>query len=138
MPDHDENAPRIQASPEDLVLAASARDKRAKGKRMTVAADWRKLLDAHLATQLAGKPDELEESARAEKTAALNELAEARLSVLIGPAGTGKTTLLSVLCSHPKVEAGEFCCWHLPEKPAYAWSSPPRASNSRATPLLSS
>lgn len=81
-------------------------DKRIKGKRMTVAADWRELLDAHLAAQSAGKPDELEESARAEKTVALTELAEARLSVLIGPAGTGKTTLLSVLCSHPKVEAG--------------------------------
>ncbi|WP_295433595.1 AAA family ATPase, partial [uncultured Thiodictyon sp.] len=81
-------------------------DKRIKGKRMTVAADWRQLLDAHLAAQGAGNPDELEENARAEKTAALTELAEARLSVLIGPAGTGKTTLLSVLCSHPKVESG--------------------------------
>ncbi len=81
-------------------------DKRIKGKRMIVAADWRKLLDAHLATQSTSKPDELEESARAEKTAALKELAESRLSVLIGPAGTGKTTLLSVLCSHQKVEEG--------------------------------
>ena len=81
-------------------------DKRINGKRMSVAADWRALLDAHLAAQSVGKADELEESARAEKTAALTELAEARLSVLIGPAGTGKTTLLSVLCSHPKVEAG--------------------------------
>ena len=81
-------------------------DKRISGKRMTVAADWRALLDAHLAAQSVGKADELEESARAEKTTALIELAEARLSVLIGPAGTGKTTLLSVLCSHPKVEAG--------------------------------
>jgi AAA domain/UvrD-like helicase C-terminal domain len=83
-----------------------ALEKRVKGKRMTVAADWRKLLDTHLARQSASKPDELEESAREEKTAALTELAEARLSVLIGPAGTGKTTLLSVLCSHPKIEAG--------------------------------
>ncbi len=83
-------------------------DKRLKGKRMTVAADWQKLLDTHLPAQSAGEPDELEESARAEKTAALTELAEARLSVLIGPAGTGKTTLLSVLCSHPEVKAGEI------------------------------
>ena len=81
-------------------------EKRIKGKRMTVAADWRALLDTYLAGQSADKPDELEESARVEKTAALTELAEARLSVLIGPAGTGKTTLLSVLCSHPTVEAG--------------------------------
>jgi len=81
-------------------------DKRIKGKSMSVAADWRALLDAYLAAQSVDEPDELEESARAEKTAALAELAEARLSVLIGPAGTGKTTLLSVLCSHPEVEAG--------------------------------
>ena len=81
-------------------------DKRVKGKRMTVAADWRRLLDEQLFAQSAGEPDELEESARKEKTAALTELAEARLSVLIGPAGTGKTTLLSVLCSHPEVKAG--------------------------------
>lgn len=81
-------------------------NKRMKGKRINVAAHWRELLDAHLATQSPGKPDEIEESARLEKTVALKEIAEARISVLIGPAGTGKTTLLSVLCSHPKIEAG--------------------------------
>jgi hypothetical protein len=84
----------------------SAVEKRVGGKRLIVEADWRKLLDVHLAGQTTGQADELEESARAEKTAALKELAEARLSALIGPAGTGKTTLLSVLCSHPKIEAG--------------------------------
>ncbi|MBX7132300.1 MAG: AAA family ATPase [Fimbriimonadaceae bacterium] len=84
----------------------SAVEKRIGGKRLVVEADWRKLLDDHLAKQGTGKCDELEESARAEKTAALKELADSRLSVLIGPAGTGKTTLLSVLCSHPKIEAG--------------------------------
>ena len=80
--------------------------KRIKGKRMIVGADWRELLDAHLADRSDGEPDELEESARLEKTEALGELAAARLSVLIGPAGTGKTTLLSVLCLHPAIEAG--------------------------------
>lgn len=84
----------------------SAVEKRIGGKRLVVEADWRKLLDEHLARQGSGKGDELEESARAEKTVALKELAEARLSVLVGPAGTGKTTLLSVLCSHPKIAAG--------------------------------
>ena len=84
----------------------SAVENRIAGKRLIVEADWRKLLDAHFAGQATGQADELEESARAEKTTALKELAEARLSVLIGPAGTGKTTLLSVLCSHPKIEAG--------------------------------
>ena len=83
----------------------SAVEKRLGGKRHVVEADWRKLLDAHLGRQATEAADELEESARSEKTAALKELAESRLSVLIGPAGTGKTTLLSVLCSHPKIEA---------------------------------
>ncbi len=80
--------------------------KRVQGKRMTVAADWRELLAAHPAAQSAGGPAELKEDARKEQIAALAELAESRLSVLIGPAGTGKTTLLSVLCSHPEIEAG--------------------------------
>ena len=80
--------------------------KRLKGKRLVIDANWRSLLDQHLAEQGAKEADEFEENARQEKTAALKELAEARLSVLIGPAGTGKTTLLSVLCSHPAVSAG--------------------------------
>lgn len=84
----------------------SAVEKRIGGKRLVVEADWRELLDEHLAKQGAGKGDELEGSAREEKTAALKELAESRLSVLVGPAGTGKTTLLSVLCSHPKIATG--------------------------------
>lgn len=81
--------------------------------RHTVVADWRKLLDEHLEKGGAPKVKDLEgdargteEKAREEKTAALKELAESRLSVLIGPAGTGKTTLLSVLCSHPDVAKG--------------------------------
>jgi ATP-dependent exoDNAse (exonuclease V) alpha subunit len=80
--------------------------KRIQGARHTIDANWRKLLDDHLAKAGAKGGSELEEKARGEKTAALKELAESRLSVLIGPAGTGKTTLLSVLCSHPKIAEG--------------------------------
>lgn len=84
----------------------SAVEKRIGGMRLKVDADWRALLNEHLAAQSLAKVDELEENARTEKTAALKELAESRLSVLIGPAGTGKTTLLSILCSHPKIQEG--------------------------------
>lgn len=83
----------------------SAITKRVAGKRLEVKADWRQLLDDRLGKAAAG--DELEEQARQEKTVALKELAESRVSVLIGPAGTGKTTLLSVLCSQSDVVAGE-------------------------------
>ena len=82
-------------------------EKRIKGKRLTVDADWRVLLDKHLDLHGTGSSDELEERAREEKTAGLKELAESRLSVLIGPAGTGKTTLLSVLCSQEQIAQGD-------------------------------
>jgi ATP-dependent exoDNAse (exonuclease V) alpha subunit len=99
------NAPALQlyrlSQAGDMIRTAI--DKRIHGKRLTVAADWRKMLDAHLASKSSDKADDLEESARSEKTAALKELAESRVSVLIGPAGTGKTTLLSVLCTNPQV-----------------------------------
>ena len=49
----------------------------------------------------------VEERARQEKAVSLKELAESRFSVLIGRAGTGKTTLLSVLCGQPDIAEGE-------------------------------
>lgn len=80
--------------------------KRVTGARLKVDADWRSMLDEHLKRKGVKKTDEMEEKAREEKTAALKELAESRVSVLIGPAGTGKTTLLSVLCSHSEIAKG--------------------------------
>ncbi len=47
-----------------------------------------------------------EELARQEKAAALEVLATSRLSVLIGAAGTGKTTLLRALSNLPEVAGG--------------------------------
>jgi hypothetical protein len=49
---------------------------------------------------------EIEKNARAEKAATLEVLAEARLSVLIGGAGTGKTTVLEILCKEPEIQNG--------------------------------
>jgi len=82
-------------------------NKRVNGTRLNVDANWRLLLDKHLEVYGSGETDEVEEKAREEKTSALKELAESRLSVLIGPAGTGKTTLLSVLCAHPHIAEGD-------------------------------
>lgn len=49
-------------------------------------------------------PDDLEEElARTEKAAGLEELFASRLSVLVGPAGTGKTSLLSALAALPEI-----------------------------------
>jgi ATP-dependent exoDNAse (exonuclease V) alpha subunit len=79
---------------------------RIRGKRHKIDANWRALLDAKL-PRPSPKNKALEERARQEKAAALKELAEARLSVLIGSAGTGKTTLLSILCAQKDIAEGD-------------------------------
>ena len=83
-------------------------EQRVDAKRHAVTVNWRKALDDFLTKNqatLPQDPDERarEERARTEKTAALEELAASRFSVLIGRAGTGKTTLLSVLCAQPHI-----------------------------------
>jgi hypothetical protein len=73
--------------------------KRVDGARHAVAVDWRKALLEKLKEPI----DEEDERAHEEKSAALKELAEARLSLLSGPAGAGKTTVLGILCSQVEI-----------------------------------
>lgn len=49
---------------------------------------------------------EIENKARDEKAASLEEIFASRLSVLVGAAGTGKTTLLKMLCELKEVARG--------------------------------
>lgn len=84
--------------------------RRLNAPRLPLNADWRKLLDDKF-NEYDDKGrliplSEQEDRARKEKAAILNELAQSRISVLVGDAGTGKTTVLSVLCSHPDIKAG--------------------------------
>lgn len=78
--------------------------RRLNAPELPIDADWRLMLDDKFNDGL--KISEQEERARIEKTAILEELAKSRISVLVGDAGTGKTTVLSVLCSHPDIKAG--------------------------------
>ena len=79
--------------------------KRIRGKRLQADVDWAALLDREFEETVIEDEDR-EQLARQEKAAALQELAESRFSVLIGQAGTGKTTLLSILCKQPDIKAG--------------------------------
>ena len=84
--------------------------RRLNAPRLPLEADWRKRLDDKF-NEYDDKGvliplSEQEERARQEKAAILDELAKSRISVLVGDAGTGKTTVLSVLCSHPDIKAG--------------------------------
>ena len=76
---------------------------RKKGKSHRADLDWRRFVDAGIDEPLPTDPEErkLEKRARREKAVALEQLFRSRLSVLIGQAGTGKTTLLRMLCSLP-------------------------------------
>lgn len=76
---------------------------RTGGKSLDVSDKWESLLSEALKDFTPEVIDERESKARTEKIAALKEIAASRLSVLIGPAGTGKTTLLTVLASHPDI-----------------------------------
>ena len=82
--------------------------KRLKAQPIAIEANWRKMIDDKFDSEENPKEalDEDEERARQEKAAILKVLAESRIGVLIGDAGTGKTTVLSVLCSHPDIKAG--------------------------------
>jgi len=79
-----------------------------RSRRHSAQLDWRRKVDEAIDQPLppAGPEREAEDKARTEKAAALEELYSSRLSVLIGAAGTGKTTLLKTLCSLEDVAAG--------------------------------
>ncbi|WP_257138192.1 MULTISPECIES: ATP-dependent RecD-like DNA helicase [Streptomyces] len=70
--------------------------------------DARQMLDSALDRNqnVTGELDELEERARTEKATGLSALHDAPLSVLIGSAGTGKTTLLRALVEYVGAAAG--------------------------------
>lgn len=90
-------------------VGATIRDaveKRLRGKRHSGQQPWRRLVDAEFDPDTKGKGDADEDRARTEKAAALEEVFSSRVSVLVGPAGTGKTKLLKILCSVPQVEGG--------------------------------
>ena len=85
------------------VIIRNKIEKRIKAKKINYAIDYRKVIDKEFGIN---SVDESEERARIEKAAALKEMAESRFAVLLGSAGTGKTTLLSILCSIQEIREG--------------------------------
>ncbi len=85
----------------DLV-AAEVRG-RCEAAALDVSWDWASCIDDVLPP--VERPDAAEQRARAEKALALETIVRARISALVGPAGTGKTTMLQALCADPEIQA---------------------------------
>ena len=96
----------------DDIIRQSVNKRVNSANRHNITENWEKIVsDAFdktkpLASITDANEHERETRARQEKSAILKELAEARLSVLIGGAGTGKTTLLALLCKSPQIQNG--------------------------------
>lgn len=74
-----------------------------------IKANWLNIVEQEFGAVDLEKPDWHQKRdilARNEKAEALDMLANSRVSVLIGPAGTGKTTLLKIFCEQPFIQSG--------------------------------
>lgn len=76
---------------------------RAETAALEVAWDWADRIDEVLPSAQKG---DAETEARAEKARALELIVRRRISALIGPAGTGKTSMLEALCNEPDIQSG--------------------------------
>jgi ATP-dependent exoDNAse (exonuclease V) alpha subunit len=85
------------------VIESTVQKRVRMGRRLRVNIDWRVEMDREFKSTPAPKGS-LEDRGRNEKAAALTELASSRFSVLIGAAGTGKTTLLKFLGRAPPIQ----------------------------------
>jgi len=87
----------------DDVIRSSVIKRVESENRHVINSDWVQIVSNAFKTS---ELTESEKLARQEKVAILKELAEARFSVLTGGAGTGKTTLLALLCQSEKISDG--------------------------------
>ncbi len=84
------------------LIGADVRD-RIESSPLSVEWDWAARIDAVLPEVT--EPDVSESEAREEKASALEAIVRSRISALVGPAGTGKTSMLEALCDDRDVKA---------------------------------
>jgi hypothetical protein len=88
---------RLAAAADQIAAEVTAR---VDAGPITAEWEWRKEIDNAIDDPL-DPGDADEEAARTEKAKALEILVRTRVAALVGPAGTGKTTMLRALCTHP-------------------------------------
>lgn len=88
----------------DRVIQTQVNKRISSPNRHQITVDWLERMEEEFGPVAEG--DVLEQHAREEKSEALQVLAESRLSVLVGGAGTGKTTVLEFLCRENEIQNG--------------------------------
>jgi len=94
-----------RAAQHTALIAESVAERVAAGP-LEADALWREAIDTVVDRPMPASDDpewEVEDNARAEKASALETLARSRIGALVGPAGTGKTTMLKALCSDVEI-----------------------------------
>lgn len=97
---------QIQRLAQTTAMIAEFVTQRIEAGPLEAETNWRHAIDFAIGRPMPppGHPDHaLEEEARMEKAKAVATLAHSRIGVLVGPAGTGKTTMLRALCSEPEL-----------------------------------
>ena len=92
----------------DDLIERAVRKRTEEAIAHSVFIDWQAVIDAAFGPANPG--DSQEALARQEKAAILEQMAASRLFVLVGGAGTGKTTLLSLLCKPRVINEGGIVC----------------------------
>jgi ATP-dependent exoDNAse (exonuclease V) alpha subunit len=86
----------------DEIIEKRIRKRLKRENRLKVDADWNKML----INKFGVPKTDVERDGLREKEAVLKELSCSRIGVLVGDAGTGKTTVLSILCTQHDIKAG--------------------------------
>jgi hypothetical protein len=97
---------QLQRLAEATALIAETVIRRIEAGPLEAEAKWRDAINTVIRQRMPGLDDPdhaLEEEARHEKAKALGVLARSRIGALVGPAGTGKTTMLKALCADPEL-----------------------------------
>jgi hypothetical protein len=97
---------QLQRLAQTTALIAETAARRIEAGPLDADANWREAIDKAIDQPMPAPGDpahELEEEARSEKARALKTLARSRIAALVGPAGTGKTTMLKALCANKEL-----------------------------------
>lgn len=91
------------------IISNTVHNRLFRAKRYDIPINWASVIENNKNFKVENPEDEpLARIGKIEKEAALKEITASRFSVLIGPAGSGKTSLLHMFCKQPEISSGSI------------------------------